>query len=400
MSDLSSFDFMLRTTIVFGQGRLSDLGGIAKQFGGSVMLVLYEECTGLEEYVAAAEQSLTEAGIEITRFDRIEPDPKAATVEEGARLARHEGIEVVVGMGGGSVLDAAKGISLLARNPGGVWNYVMCNPDRQGVAEALPKILIPTTSGTGSEVSRGAVFTVPSPRAHGHSLKGTIVSPWNAPEVALIDPRLMLGMPAPLTAVCGADALGHCIECAISRARTPIGRLFSIEGARLASRYLRAAVHRGSDPDARSGMALAAMYGGLGLAYSGAIGTHSLAHAMGALLHAPHGLCVALIEPHMLAHNLNECIADYAALAPLFGVERRGRDDEAVARSFISAITDLIRSIGIPERIKVKPEQTTAEFAQALAQNAKHSTPKSVEFTPAPLSVEDMKLIYLSVVES
>ncbi|NOZ22012.1 MAG: iron-containing alcohol dehydrogenase [Planctomycetes bacterium] len=395
MNDLTPFDFALRTRILFGPGKLTELGDLSKVLGSKAMLVLYEEAPGLEEYVALAEHALIEARVDVIRFERIQPDPKAAIAEEGARLAQREGIDLIIGIGGGSVLDTAKGISMLTKNVGGVWDYVMCNPDRREPEEALPKILIPTTSGTGSEVSAGAVFTDPQ-----REMKGTIVSPMNAPEIALIDPRLTLGMPPELTAACGADALGHCLECTISKNRTPLGRAFSYEGVRLAARHLRAAVHDGGDIVARSGMALAATYGGLGLAYSAAIGTHSLSHAMGALVHVPHGLCIGLIEPHMLLHNLSECMADYVALAPMFGVERRGRGDEAVARNFIAAVTDLLRSIGIPERIRVKPDQTTGEFARALAKNAKKSTPKSVEFTPAPLTMDDMVEMYLNVVHS
>ncbi|MEW6354981.1 MAG: iron-containing alcohol dehydrogenase [Planctomycetota bacterium] len=395
MTDLKSFDFSLRTRIVFGPGRLIELGGLARDLGGRAMLVLYEDASGLDEYVAVAEQSLLASGVDVIRFERVQSDPQVAVAEEGARTARREEVDLVIGIGGGSVLDTAKGIALLAKNPGGAWDYVMCNPNRRAPGPPLPKVLIPTTSGTGSEVSPSAVFTDPD-----RDMKGTIVSPMNAPDIALIDPRLTLGMSPELTAACGADALGHCLECYISKNRTPLGQAFAHEGVRLAARYLRAVVHDGGDIFARSGMALAAMYGGLGLSYSAAIGTHSLAHAMGALLHAPHGLCVGLIEPHMLRHCLTDCTADYATLAPLFGIERRGRNDEAVARNFVAAVTDLLRAVGIPERIRVKQEQTTGEFARAIAKNARASTPKSIEFTPAPLSTDDLVEIYLNVVQS
>jgi len=380
------FDFQLRTKVLFGCGRLAEIGEIGRELGDRALLVSYDRAGGIEKPLIEAERALTDAGVRVARYFRVQPDPSAEIAQSGAELARREGANLVIGIGGGSVLDVAKAVALLATNDGEAWDYAMCNKNRREPQQTLPKVLVPTTAGTGSEMSLGAVLT-----DTGRGIKATIVSPLNAPEVALIDPSLMAGAPARLTAICGADALGHCIECFISRAATEMGKLFAREGVRLIVNNLRSAVADGSNLAARGGMALGAMYGGLALANSCAIGTHSLAHALGAMLHIPHGLAVAVVEPHMLEHCLPECEEDYAELAPLFGAQ--------CGADLPDAVRDFLAQVGISERLKVEPEQRTDEFARRVAENAAFSTPKSVEFTPRDLHVEDMASIYLKVVE-
>ncbi len=212
------WQFHVPTQIRFGRGGLKKLGETAKEFGSSAMLVGYRDQTGLEETYARATRSLTEAGVKVTEFLESPPDPEAELVVEGARRASEAGVDVVVGLGGGSPIDAAKGIAAMVKMGGDPWDYAGANENFRPVTDSLPLVAVPTTSGTGTEVTAVAVL---NHRGVGSSseypLKASIAGPAVLPKVALVDPELTVGSPAGLTAACGADALGHALEACMSR---------------------------------------------------------------------------------------------------------------------------------------------------------------------------------------
>ena len=204
MDSAKNFDVFMPTKILFGPGRAAELGDHAAQYGKRAMLVTYRDIRGLEETIEKAAGYLEDAGLSVTRYSEVEPDPPVEIINRGAEIARDSGAEVMVGLGGGSAIDASKAIAVVAMNGGDAWDYVACNPDKKEFSSSLPTVAVPTTAGTGSEVTPVAVLTNKKIKS-----KGSIVAPPNIPKIAMVDPELMRSMPPGLTASTGVDALGH-----------------------------------------------------------------------------------------------------------------------------------------------------------------------------------------------
>ncbi|MEW5940920.1 MAG: iron-containing alcohol dehydrogenase, partial [Chloroflexota bacterium] len=236
-------------------------------------------------------------GIQVTEFE-VHYEPTVALLRVGVDAARD--CDMVIGLGGGSVLDAGKAIAILANNPGDVLDYLEVVGKGQSFTKpSLPYIAIPTTAGTGSEVTRNAVIESPE-----HGVKVSLRSPLMLPEAALVDPELTYGLPPTVTATSGLDALTQLIEPFVSIKSNPMTDAICREGIQLAARSLRRAYENGADKEAREGMSLASLFGGLALANAGLGAVHGFAGPLGGMLHAPHGALCAKFLPLVMEANL------------------------------------------------------------------------------------------------
>jgi len=380
---LQSWNFHLPTKLNFGSGRLKELGKYARKYGQRAMLVGYADRSGQEETYSRAAKSLADAGVTVTEFFAVPPDPTAELGAEGARIANEAKVDVIIGLGGGSVIDAAKGIAVIAKTGGEIWDYTGANEDFRPVTDTLPVIAIPTTAGTGTEMTPIAVFTHhgvgPTPSV---ALKASIVSPLVCPDIAIVDPDLTLGCPARLTAACGADALAHAIESCISRRASPMSWALSGKAAGLVVKNLVRAVENPLDPVPREPMALAATLAGAGIGLAGVVMTHSIAQALGGVLHIPHGEAVAIATPLNLRYNAEYCVEDYARLAHCCGI--MGENKEEQSEKFVEAICDLLKTVGLPNKVtldKDAPDNLAAE----LARNAFEGTAGPMTINPRPV---------------
>jgi len=387
---LDRWEFQLPTRVQFGRGGLRKLGENAKQFGQSAMLVGYRDRTGLEETYARAIRALAGAGMTVAEFLEVPPDPDAELGLEGARKAADAGVDVIVGLGGGSTIDAGKGIAVLCKMGGRLWDYTGANPDSRAATDALPLIAVPTTAGTGTEVSSVAVFT-----HHGVGsipdapIKASVSGPAVRPRVALVDPDLAVGSPAALTAACGADALGHAIESCMSRRANPMSFVLAGRAVALVVEHLPGAVASPDDPAPREPLALAATLAGAAFGSAGVTMTHSIAQALGGLLHVPHGLGVAIGTPLNLRYNAEVCEEVYSRLAHYCGITSETSAERA--SRFIDCIVGLLQSVGLPNRVEV-PADAPADLAARLARNA-------IESTPMPLKLNPRKIDEATLVE-
>ena len=295
-------------------------------------------------------------------FDEVEPNPRQTTVDRGGELARKAGADLVIGLGGGSALDAAKAVALLAANPGRIEDY----EGRERYAAApLPVVAVPTTCGTGSEVTWVAVIT-----HTGRRFKMSIKGPAMFPAAALVDPDLLVSLPAPLVASTGLDALTHALEALTARPATPFTDILAIEAVRLIFRFLPAA-HRDirGDAQAREGLMMGSLLAGLAFGNSDVGAVHCLAESIGSLYDTPHGLANAVFLPLVMEFNLPAASGKYALAerpcdpgdtqaAGLGPVTRRdgtaagGRPmtegDEEAARRLIAKVRALSRELSIP----------------------------------------------------
>ncbi|MEO5961059.1 MAG: iron-containing alcohol dehydrogenase [Opitutaceae bacterium] len=290
------FEFATATRIVFGSGTLSEIGPAACGFGCHALVVTGHKPIRAQRLL----DLITAAKIAFTLFP-VAHEPTTDDIVRGTARARAAGCDFVIGFGGGSAIDAAKAIAALLSNPGDLDDYLEVIGRAQPLAHpAAPCIAIPTTAGTGAEVTRNAVLGSPT-----HHLKVSLRSPHLLPRLALVDPELTYDLPPTLTASTGLDALTQLIEPYVSSRANPLTDALCVEGIRRAARSLRRAVENGRDSGAREDMALASLFGGLALANAGLGAVHGFASPIGGMFSAPHGaVCAALLAPAIEANLL------------------------------------------------------------------------------------------------
>ncbi|WP_424765569.1 iron-containing alcohol dehydrogenase family protein [Paenibacillus sp. sgz302251] len=351
------FSFHLPTRIEFGYGKAAGLGKRLRQLrAGSVFLVSDKgvESAGL---LTGLTESLQASGIHYDVHTDVEPDPSLDTVNRGAEAFRAKRYDCIVAVGGGSSIDTAKGIRILAANGGSISEYA--GIERVPAASTVPLVAVPTTAGTGSEVTMFGVYS-----DWANNVKVTVTSPHMAPSIALVDAELTMRLPAAMTAASGIDALAHGIEALFSVRARPSSDVLAKEGIAAVSSCLRRAVQNGSDVEARIGMAHGSLLAGM--AFNNAF--LGLAHAIGSALsghcHVPHGIAIGLLLPHVVAFNTSACPDKAAIIAGLMssGEERHRHDPSEAA----SAVAKLVREIGLPLCLREVgvPEKKLPEIAR------------------------------------
>jgi alcohol dehydrogenase len=347
MNDSDSFLVNWPGRIIFGAGKLACLGEEAKSLGGHHVLVVTTQDLVRFGVVDRAERMLRDAGLATTRFDGVQPDPTCNDVDRVAVDVRRSGTDVIVALGGGSAIDFAKALSAAATNEGPIWDYVTytgANAKPLG-GDLLPLIAVPTTAGTGSEVSQGSVLDNPE-----LEMKAALLSPRMYPRVAIVDPELTYTMPPRTTAMTGFDALTHGIESFLNVERsTPASEVFALEAVRRVAAHLPAALHDGGNRTARAELAWAATCGGLAIGLSNAAVAHAMALPLGARLGTPHGLALAVVQPVVLAHTWETQTERCAMLAEAAGVARPGAGLRDNAQALVAWMRRFVAEIGLRE---------------------------------------------------
>ncbi|MCP3161544.1 iron-containing alcohol dehydrogenase [Myxococcus qinghaiensis] len=342
----TAFEFATATRIVFGPGRLAEAPELVRGLGGQRVLLV----TGKTPARAGAlRESLEALGLTVTGF-RVEGEPTVDLVRQGLGLLAQERCDVVVAMGGGSALDAGKALAALATQGGDPLDYLEVIGRGQPLTRAsLPFVAIPTTAGTGSEVTRNAVLG--SKEAQ---VKASLRGPKLLPAVALVDPDLLIGAPASVLAASGMDALSQLIEPFLSARANPLTDALAREGLRRSARSLRRAVLEGPDAEAREDLALASLLGGLCLANSGLGAVHGFAAPVGGMFDAPHGAVCAALLSAVLDVNLralrarapeHPSLPRFRELAVLLTGRAEAREEEAL--SWVEALRADLRIPGL-----------------------------------------------------
>ena len=337
---MSSFEFATANKIIFGAGKVK---GLADQLAGRAKRLLLVRGRS-SRAIPQVREILSGLGISHIEFE-IHGEPTVDVVREGTKLAA--GCDLVIGLGGGSALDVGKAVSALATNPGDVMDYLEVIGRGQTLAvEPLPYIAIPTTAGTGTEVTRNSVIESPE-----HGVKVSLRSPMMLPSVALVDPELTYDLPPETTAASGLDALTQLIEPFVSIKANPMTDAICREGILVAAGSLRQVYENGADTAAREGMSLASLFGGLAMA-NAALGTvHGFAGPLGGMLHAPHGAICARLLPLVMEANLkalksrqegHPAISKYDEIAQIVTGNR-----DAVAQDGLNWVTELVRDLEI-----------------------------------------------------
>ncbi|MCW8126179.1 iron-containing alcohol dehydrogenase [Microbulbifer halophilus] len=383
---MRSFSFSTTNTILNEPGAAARLGEIcAEREARSVVLVTDAGIVdaGLLDEVVSGFGS---AGVEIGLFDGVEADPSDATVLKAVATARETGAELVIGFGGGSSMDVAKLVAVLA--------HPHCDQSLDqlyGVGNArgprLPLVQVPTTAGTGSEVTPISIVTT------GETTKAGVVSPVLQPDIALLDAKLTLGLPPHVTAATGVDAMVHAIEAYTSAIKkNPLSDMLAREGLQLLARNIVTAVHHGDNLEARGNMLLGALLAGQAFANAPVAAVHALAYPLGGHFHIPHGLSNSLVLPHVLRFNAPACPELYAELAPIImGDDFVPGANVEVVENLITWIDGLIEAVRLPNRLRDcgVPEN----FIERLAADAMEQQRLLVN-NPRPVSEADAAAIY------
>jgi alcohol dehydrogenase class IV len=336
-----SFEFATANRIVFGAGKLDMLAEHLKGRAKRLLLVRGKSSAAIPR----VREILSAQDIQSTEFE-VHGEPTVDVVSAGMELAR--GCDMVIGLGGGSVLDAGKAIAILATNLGEVLDYLeVIGKGQKFTQESLPYIAIPTTAGTGTEVTRNAVIESPA-----HGVKVSLRSPLILPSLALVDPELTYSLPPAVTASTGLDALTQLIEPFVSVKANPMTDAICREGLRHAARSLRRAYENGGNREAREGMSLASLFGGLALANAKLGAVHGFAGPLGGMLHAPHGAICARLLPLVMETNLtalearepgHPVLTRYVEIAYIL----TGNPD-ASAVDGVTWISEMVRDLNIP----------------------------------------------------
>ena len=339
-------EFSFPTRIVFGKGALKEVPSHLARLGVKHPLLVTDAgvvAAGLAGRLGAV---LDAAHVPFATFDTVEANPTGDTVLRGLAAYRAAGCDGVIGLGGGSPLDAAKGVRLLATHPGPLAQYDDAKDGGRLVTNPVPPMIaIPTTAGTGSEVGRSFVVTLAET-----GRKTVVFAPPLMPSVAVCDPELTYALPPKLTAATGMDALTHNLEALCAKGFHPLADAMARKGLELCGRHLARAVRDGHDEEARAGMMIAAVTGAA--AFQKGLGaSHALAHALTPVAGVHHGLANAIVLPHVMEFNLPYAGAALAEVAVALG-EPSSDDRERLARRAVERVRALAREIGIPERLR------------------------------------------------
>ncbi len=376
MSDGISLDFATTPRIVMRAGALGDLPAILRDKAARHALLVTDPGLVKAGLIEPAVTALRDAGIEVSVYDQVQADPPVHTVIAAADQARAEAVDAVIGFGGGSAMDTAKLVAYLVKSP--------CELETiYGVelaqGERLPLILVPTTAGTGSEVTPISIVTTETDEKRG------VVSRRLLPDVALLDPDTTLGLPAGVTAATGIDAMVHAIEAYTSRhKKNPLSDVLARQALTLLSANLPVVLKTPGDKAARGAMLLGSCLAGMAFANAPVAAVHALAYPLGGRYHVSHGLSKSLMLVPVLTFNLSSAAALYGELAPTVGAE-------GGAQAFLARITQLVEGSGVPRRLR--DVGVTEDSLDLLAEDAMRQTRLLVN-NPVEVTLADARRLY------
>lgn len=340
---VQNFNYYMPVKIFFGEDRLKELGNLTKGLGKKALLVTGRKSMQKLGIADKVTKFLQNSSVEVTLYAKITPNPTVEVVDEGAKIAVKENCDIIIGLGGGSVLDSAKGIAVVASHGGSLWSYI---GEGKVTEKTLPIIAIPTTAGTGSEVTPYSVFTNKK-----NLRKDAISSPYTFPKVAIVDPALMESMPSGLTADTGFDALAHAVEAYLSLNANSFSDAFAMKAISLINDFLVKAIKNGEDMKARGNMALASTLAGMAIAQAGVVAGHGFGMSIGGILDVPHGRTVGILLPYVMSYNLPEFPERLAQLGNCFNLPTSG-DSMNDGRKVIETVKKIMKEVNFPTQLR------------------------------------------------
>lgn len=356
-------NFFHGTRIVEGYGVLNETGNEVKTLGFKKVLIVTDDFLSKSAHYQVLKESLEKEGIEYLLETNVKPNPRAEDCDAMAKIAIEEKVDAIIALGGGSAMDQAKAVAAIVTNGKTTVEW----GDVELEHSILPLICIPSTAGTGSEVTWCAVITDTA-----RMYKMTVGDPIHMiPTLAICDPTITLDLPQSLTASCGVDALTHCIEAYTVKVHQPITDALALKGISLIAQNLEKAYVNGHDKDARRNMMIASTIGGMSFISSNVGAVHAFAETVGAWFDTPHGVANSLFLPYIMEYNIPACMDRFIDIAQALGIERNGMNDQEYAYSTVKYVKELNKRLNIPtiKEIKGITEDKFDAIAQRSADN-------------------------------
>ncbi len=384
---LKPFQFTSSARLNFQPGGVKKLGDEIKTMGGRKVLVVTDPGVKRSGLLEKPIESLTQAGIPYIIFSEVEPNPSGETVQRGFGLLKQEKCDLLVAIGGGSSIDAAKAIGVLATNPGPLMQYEGANK----IPGAIPSLVaIPTTAGTGSEVTGAAVITDKA-----RKYKCSIRSPLLIPKVALLDPELLCTLPPPVLAATGMDAFTHAYEAFVSTFTNPVSQGLAYDSMRIIGKNLRQFYANPDNLEAAAYMLLASTMAGMAF-YNGRVGiVHAMAHPLGGFFDIPHGVANAILLPHCMEFSRLAVPGLFVRIGEALGACKKGAGDEEASKMAVQAVREMMDDIHIPKGLK-----EVGAKREAFETMAKDAVASGIHLTtPRKTTQEDMVKLYQAAYE-
>ena len=353
MAQQPIMNYSLPPSIQFGAGAIQNLAEHVRAFDGKKPFIVTDEGVTNAGILSKTVEPLEKTQIDSAIFDAVQPNPTDLSVLEGLEAYRAEGCDVVIAVGGGSVMDAAKAIRILTTHEPPLENYYLDVGGMDRISSNLPALIcIPTTAGTGSEVSQGSIITDTTGRTTEGHRKRAIGTPYNMASVALLDPELTVGMPPSLTAATGMDAVTHGVEAYVATRYHPIAEGVALQALKILGKNIRQAYHHGNDVKARGEMLIASAMAAFSF-QKGLGAVHSLAHQLSTEANIPHGIANAILLPEVMEFNLSYAANGYADIAAALGVDTSGMSTGDAADAAIAEIRSLNEEFAIPKGLGI-----------------------------------------------
>jgi alcohol dehydrogenase class IV len=342
---LRGFELHLPSKVIFGINCIENIGVEAKKFNSTSVLIVTDKGvskTGMPEKV---KKLLAKEGLKANTWDEAETEPSISCVVDLVDHIASGGFDLLVGLGGGSCMDVAKAAAVLARNEGDPENY-FAGGSREFTRQGIPCITVPTTAGTGAEITWDAVIKDRS------GIKAVFEHAYIMPTLAMVDPTMSASMPPRLTASSGIDALSHAIESSLTKYTNPITFALALQSIKLISENLRKAVYQPNNLEARYNMALATLTEAFSEMNAGDIEAHAFGHLVGSIYRIPHGVACGIALPYAMEYNIVVSADRLAMIAEAMGVNTKGMSVSQAAIAAVDAVKELIKDVSLPTTLK------------------------------------------------
>ena len=383
---MEGFIFRMPRKIEIGFSKSRDLSKIIKEMKLNKVLIVVDynlEKMGIVDYIFS---NLKKVNIFFTVFNNIKNEPTIAEIDQAINdLNVVSNFDGVVGIGGGSTIDVAKLLAVSGSIKGSIRDYLGINLIKES---SVPTIMIPTTSGTGAEVTPNAIV-----KDSAEGWKKGVVSSFLIPDRVILDPELTFSVPPKITAETGIDAFTHAIECFICKKSNPMSDLFALDSMRLINKYLRRAVKNGGDKEARYYMALGSLYGGIAITNSGTGGVHALAYPLGGKYNISHGLSNSILLAEVMEFNAKAVPEKFIKVADIMEIKTTNFPKEKVVKSVVDEIRKLVNDVGIT----IEGFKVSEELLDNLATMVISEQQRLLKNNPRPISYEDARQIYKNV---
>ncbi|HWQ61709.1 MAG TPA: iron-containing alcohol dehydrogenase [Negativicutes bacterium] len=369
--------------IVAGLNSIETIAAEVAECGANKVLIVTDKGVWDAGLVEKPRQLLAAAGVKVEIVNDTPPEPEVEQVDAIFDRVKNLGCELIIGIGGGSAMDVAKLVAVMFTNGLSLRQMLAKAPIKK---RGLPTIMVPTTAGTGSEVTPNAIVLVPE-----EELKVGIVSSKMMPDCVILDPLMTVKLPPAITASTGMDALTHAIECYTSKKANPFSDTFALKAVSLISGSIRRAYNDGGDVDARHDMLLGAMFGGLCIATSSTTAVHALAYPLGGKYRMPHGLSNAILLPHVMNFNMDAAAEKFRDIAAAMGIDVAGLTARQAAEKMVANLFSLLKDLNIDSSLKDRG--ITDSELDLMVEGAAKVT-RLLDNNPKPMTKDDMRAIY------